>query len=122
MKQTKILIVDDSESIRELVSSFLEEAGFEVYSAVHGKDALDQLFNIEVDMVLTDLNMPIMDGIMLIKEIRKHDKYKYLPALILTTESETSKRIEAKEAGATGWIVKPFDRERLLKIINKVVR
>lgn len=120
--KTRILIVDDSESIRELVGSSLIDAGFVVYKGVNGQDAINQLKNIEVDLVLTDLNMPEMDGIMLLKEIRKNDKYKYLPVLILTTESEAKKRKEAKGAGATGWIVKPFDKERLLKIINKVVR
>ena len=118
----RILIVDDSESIRELVGSTLSEVGYEVSRGVDGKDAFDQLQDIKVDLVLTDLNMPTMDGIMLLKEIRKHEKYKYLPVLILTTESEAKKRQEAKEAGATGWIVKPFDQDRLLKIISKVIR
>ena len=120
--KTSILIVDDSESIRELVGSSLTDAGFKVTRAVNGKDAFEKLIQTEVDLVLTDLNMPEWDGIMLVKEIRKHEKYKYLPVIILTTESETKKRAEAKESGATGWIVKPFDKERLLKIINKVVR
>jgi len=118
----RILVVDDSESIRELVGSTLIEAGFEVVTAIDGEDAFTQLEKEKIDLVLTDLNMPKVDGIMLVKKIREHNKYKYLPTLILTTESETKKRIEAKEAGATGWIVKPFDKERLLKIIKKVVR
>lgn len=118
----KILVVDDSESIRELVGEALIESGFDVVKAVNGADAFNQLENENIDLVLTDLNMPEVDGIMLVANIRKHEKYKYLPVLILTTESETKKRIEAKEAGATGWIVKPFDKERLLKIIKKVMR
>jgi two-component system chemotaxis response regulator CheY len=120
--KTKILIVDDSESIRELVGSSLTDAGFDVIRGVDGKDGFDKLQENEIDLVLTDLNMPIWDGIMLTAEIRKHEKYKYLPVIILTTESEAKKRDMAKAAGATGWIVKPFDKERLLKIINKVVR
>jgi two-component system chemotaxis response regulator CheY len=117
-----ILVVDDSESIRELVGITLIDAGFDVIKAVNGKDAFKKLQKAEVDLVLTDLNMPEVDGIMLVKKIRKYDKYKYLPVLILTTESETKKRVEAKESGATGWIVKPFDKERLLNIIKKVIR
>jgi two-component system chemotaxis response regulator CheY len=119
---TKILIVDDSESIRELVGSSLSESGYTVHKGIDGKDGYEQLKTNEVDLVITDLNMPEMDGIMLIKEIRKDPKYKFLPILILTTESEAKKRQQAKDAGATGWIVKPFEKERLLKIINKVVR
>ena len=118
----RILFVDDSESIRELVGFSLEEAGFEVYKGINGADALEKIKDIEVDLVLTDLNMPIMNGIMLVQALRKEEKYKYLPILILTTETEQKKRVEAKDAGATGWIVKPFDKERLLKIINKVIR
>tara|TARA_B100000809_G_scaffold195410_1_gene194790 strand:- start:12246 stop:12605 length:360 start_codon:yes stop_codon:yes gene_type:complete len=118
----RILIVDDSESIRELVASYLEEAGFKVYKGINGKDAYEKIKNITVDLVITDLNMPEMDGIMLVIALRKDPKYKFLPILILTTETEAEKRQQAKEAGATGWIVKPFVKERLLKMINKVVR
>lgn len=117
-----ILIVDDSESIRELVSSALEESGFVVYKGINGLDALEKLQSHSVDLVITDLNMPQMDGIMLVQEIRKNPSYKYLPVIILTTESEAKRRQVAKESGATGWIVKPFDKERLLKIIGKVLR
>lgn len=117
-----ILIVDDSESIRELVGSSLSDAGFDVTKGVNGKDAYSKLEDLQVDLVITDLNMPEMDGIMLVKAIRDNPKYKFLPIIILTTESEAKKRQEAKDAGATGWIVKPFEKDRLLKIINKVVR
>ncbi|XOV93426.1 MAG: response regulator [Bacteroidota bacterium] len=120
--KTRILIVDDSESIRELVGTALRENGYEVYAGVNGQDAYDQLKTIEVDLVITDLNMPIMDGLMLVQAVRKDPKNKYLPILILTTESETRKREQAKKEGATGWIVKPFDKDRLLNVINKVVR
>ena len=119
-----ILIVDDSESIREVVSSALIEKGFEVIQGVDGKDGLENLYKRanDVHLILSDLNMPNMDGIQLVKEVRKNEKFKYLPILILTTESQTAKKMEAKQAGATGWIIKPFEKEKLLNIINKVMR
>ncbi len=120
--KTRILIVDDSESIRELVGSSLRDLGYKVYAGINGKDAFDQLKTIDVDLIITDLNMPVMDGFMLVQAVRKDPKNKFLPILILTTESEAKKRERAKNEGATGWIVKPFDKERLSKIINKVVR
>jgi two-component system, chemotaxis family, chemotaxis protein CheY len=122
MSQKHILIVDDSESIRELVSAGLIQEGFAVETAINGEDALKKLEQIKtVDLIISDLNMPIMDGLMLVKEVRAITKYKYLPILILTTESEVQKRVQAKDAGATGWIVKPFEKEKLLKVINKVI-
>ncbi|MCP4457416.1 MAG: response regulator [Cytophagales bacterium] len=123
MKKT-VLIVDDSESIRELVGVTLEDAGYTVYKGVHGEDGLATLRDIQghVSLIITDLFMPFMDGLGLIKEVRKDDNYKYTPILMLTTESQLDKKKEAKKAGVTGWIVKPFDQERLLKIVHKVVR
>jgi two-component system, chemotaxis family, chemotaxis protein CheY len=120
--KTRILIVDDSESIRELVGSSLRENGFEVFVGTNGRDACQQLETTKVDLIITDLNMPEMDGLMLVRAVRKDPRNRFLPILILTTESEAKKRERAKSEGATGWIVKPFDKERLLKIINKVVR
>lgn len=120
--KTRILIVDDSESIRELVSSSLRDLGYEVYAGINGRDACNQLKNIKVDLIITDLNMPEMDGFMLVRAVRNDPANRFLPILILTTESEARKREQAKREGATGWIVKPFDKERLQKIINKVVR
>jgi two-component system chemotaxis response regulator CheY len=120
--KTRILIVDDSESIRELVSSSLTDLGYEVYAGINGKDACEQLRKVEVDLIITDLNMPEMDGLMLVQHVRRDPKFKFVPILILTTESEAKKREQAKREGATGWIVKPFDKERLSKIISKVVR
>ena len=85
-------------------------------------DALEKLNQVsKVDLVLTDLNMPVMDGLMLVKEVRKLESYKYLPILILTTETEVQKRLQAKDAGATGWLVKPFEQDKLIKVINKVI-
>ena len=118
----RILIVDDSESIREVVSFTLENAGHEVLKGVDGQDALKFLDGQPIDLVITDLHMPNMDGIELIKQIRANENYKFVPILFLTTESQASKKMEAKDAGATGWIVKPFVPEKLLAAISKVVR
>ncbi len=118
----KILIVDDSESIREVVVFTLENAGFDVLSAVDGQDALDHLDGKHLDLIITDLHMPRLDGIGLIKEIRKMDVYKYVPILYLTTESQQSIKMEAKKAGATGWIVKPFMPEKLIAAIGKILK
>jgi two-component system chemotaxis response regulator CheY len=118
-----ILIADDSESIRVVVGLALREAGFTVIVAKDGQDALDLLKqNEQVSLIISDLNMPILDGILFLKEVRKLDKFKYLPFLILTTESQDSKKTEAKNAGATGWIIKPFVKEKLIAVVNKVIR
>lgn len=118
----KILFVDDSESIREVVNATLENEGYEVLMAVDGEDALKHLTGDLIDLVLTDLNMPKKDGISLIKDIRANEAYKFTPILMLTTESQLDKKQLAKEAGATGWIVKPFVQEKLLATIKKVLR
>lgn len=117
-----ILIADDSESIRELVEMTLKSAGYNVLKSVDGEDALSHLNGQAIDLVITDLNMPKMDGIGLIKEIRAKQEYATLPILLLTTESQAAKKEEAKQAGATGWIVKPFVQEKLLSVIQKVIR
>ena len=118
----KILIVDDSESIREVVSATLTNVGYEVLSAIDGVDALNYVDGEPIDLIITDLNMPNKDGIQLIREIRAQDTYKFTPILLLTTESQADKKKEAKLAGATGWIVKPFVQEKLLSTIKKVIR
>jgi two-component system, chemotaxis family, chemotaxis protein CheY len=117
-----ILIVDDSESIREVVIFTLENAGYKVIPAIDGKDALQYLDGQHLDMILTDLHMPNMDGIALIKEVRKIENYKYVPILYLTTESQQSIKNEARQAGATGWIVKPFMPDKLIAAIAKIVK
>jgi two-component system chemotaxis response regulator CheY len=117
-----ILIVDDSESIREVVSFTLENAGYKVLAGVDGEDALKYLDGKEINLVLTDLHMPNRDGISLIKEIRTKAAYQYVPILLLTTESQAAKKDEAKAAGATGWIVKPFVQDKLLAVIQKLIR
>ena len=118
----KILIVDDSESIREVVSFTLENEGFEVLVANDGTDALKLLDGREIDMIITDLHMPEMDGITLIKHVREMEAYQRIPILFLTTESQTAKKMEAKEAGATGWIIKPFVPAKLIAALQKVLR
>ncbi len=118
----KILIVDDSESIRDVVNFTLQNEGFETLVGVDGKDAMKHLDGQLIDLVITDLHMPIMDGIALIKEIRAMEVYSRVPILFLTTESQNAKKMEAKDAGATGWIIKPFVPEKLIAAINKVIR
>jgi two-component system chemotaxis response regulator CheY len=118
----RILIVDDSESIRELVSLTLESSGYKVDKGVDGKDAMKFLDGSEINLVITDLNMPNVDGIQLIREIRKTNGYTAVPILMLTTESQSAKKEEAKAAGATGWIVKPFVQEKLVEVVKRVIR
>ena len=117
----KIMTVDDSSSVRQMVKFALSDAGYEVLEASDGKDALQKLEG-QVDMIITDLNMPNMDGIELIKQVRANSRYKFLPIVMLTTESEESKKAEGKQAGATGWIVKPFKPDQILGVIKKVMR
>jgi len=118
-----ILIVDDSESIREVVSFTLENAGYNVLVGIDGKDALKFLDGENViDLLITDLYMPNMNGIELIRHVRADANYKRIPILFLTTESQRDKKMEAKAAGATGWIIKPFVPAKLLSALNKVLR
>ncbi|TVM18421.1 response regulator [Oceanidesulfovibrio indonesiensis] len=116
-----IMTVDDSASVRQMVSFTLKNAGFNVIEAQDGKDALNKLKG-PVDMIITDLNMPNMDGITLIKNVRAQAQYKFIPVIMLTTESQAGKKQEGKSAGATGWIVKPFKPDQLLAVVNKVLR
>jgi len=116
-----VMTVDDSASVRQMVAFTLKSAGYAVIEAVDGKDALSKLKG-TVDMVVTDLNMPNMDGISLIKAIRAQAAYKFIPIVMLTTESQAGKKQEGKDAGATGWIVKPFKPEQLLAVVQKVLR
>jgi two-component system chemotaxis response regulator CheY len=115
------LIVDDSVSMRQMVSFTMKEAGFDVLEGGNGQEALQRLTGQPVAPVITDLNMPLMDGITLIRQIRSRPQYKFTPILMLTTESQESKKQEGKAAGATGWIVKPFNPQQLLQVVAKVV-
>ncbi|MBN2521224.1 MAG: response regulator [Bacteroidales bacterium] len=117
-----ILVVDDSESIREVVKFTLENNGYQVLLGTDGADALDFFDGRGIDLIITDLHMPKMNGIEFIKEVRKKNEYTGIPILFLTTESQLSKKIEAKQAGATGWIVKPFVPEKLISALGKVMR
>jgi two-component system chemotaxis response regulator CheY len=115
------LIVDDSPTMRQMVAFTLTNAGFTVIEAQDGKDAVNKVAGGgKMDVVVTDLNMPEMDGIALIKELRKLSAFRFTPILMLTTESAAEKKQAGKEAGATGWIVKPFNPEILLKTIARV--
>jgi len=116
-----IMTVDDSASVRQMVGFTLKEAGYEVVEAVDGKDALSKLGGKTVHMVITDLNMPNLDGIGLIGALRSDPAYKFIPIVMLTTESQAEKKQEGKSAGATGWIVKPFNPEQLLAVVRKVL-
>jgi two-component system, chemotaxis family, chemotaxis protein CheY len=116
-----ILSVDDSASIRQMITFTLQKEGYAVLEAVDGKDALGKMNSAAVDMVLTDLNMPNMDGIELIRELRGKAEYKYTPIVMLTTESSMNKKDEGRQAGATGWIVKPFKPEQLIAVIKRLL-
>jgi len=116
-----ILIVDDSLSIRQIVGVTLRQAGFAVVEGSNGQEGLAQLTTQRVDLVVTDLNMPVMDGIAFIKNIRGQPKTKGIPVLMLTTEAHDAKKQEGKAAGATGWIVKPFHPDKLLQTIARVL-
>jgi len=120
-EKTTILLVDDSVSMREMVKFTLDDAGYEVFEASDGVEALAFARENGVKLVITDVNMPNMDGITLISELRKLGDYKFTPILTLTTEGGMEKKMEGKRAGATGWIVKPFDPDSLLSTIRRVL-
>ncbi|HEX6545625.1 MAG TPA: response regulator [Bryobacteraceae bacterium] len=115
------LVVDDSAAVRQLVSFTLKEAGFEVLEGSNGQEALDQLDKGKVDLIITDLNMPVMDGITFVRNVRSRPANKFTPVLLLTTESQAEKKQEGKAAGATGWLVKPFHPQKLMDVIAKVL-
>ena len=116
----RILTVDDSKTMRDMVSFTLKSAGFDVVEAEDGAKALDVLASTAVDAIITDINMPNMDGVTLVKRLRARPKFKATPILILTTEGSDDKKAQGRNAGATGWIVKPFAPEKLLQVLNKV--
>jgi two-component system chemotaxis response regulator CheY len=116
----RILTIDDSKTMRDMLMLTLAEAGFDVIQAVDGQDGLDVLAKEQVDVIITDINMPRMDGYEVIRNLRRNPEYKTTPILVLTTESEAEKKNLAREAGATGWMVKPFDPDRLVATVRKV--
>lgn len=116
-----ILTVDDSASIRQMVSFTLKSAGYTVIEAADGQEGLDKAKSNAVNMVLTDQNMPRMDGLTLIKALRGLPQHKATPILMLTTESSDAMKAQGRAAGATGWLVKPFDPQKLLEVVKKVI-
>lgn len=117
-----IMTVDDSSSLRQMVGFVLRGAGYEIIEAVNGVDALSKLNGRELDLFLTDINMPEMSGIELTRELRAMPQYRFVPIVLLTTESHPEKKQEGKAAGATGWVVKPFSPDQLLAVVKKVMR
>lgn len=117
-----IMTVDDSLSIRQMVGFTLSRAGYDVVEASDGMDAVKKLNEKPVNMIITDLNMPNMDGIELIKQVRSKPAYKFMPIIMLTTESQDEKKQAGKAAGATGWIIKPFKPDQLLAVVKKVLK
>ena len=116
-----ILAVDDSASLRQMVAFSLKAAGYQVIEAVDGQDGLNKAKLKTVDLVLTDQNMPIMDGLTLITNLRQLSSYQKVPILMLTTESSDEMKQKGKAAGANGWLVKPFDPKRLIEVVQKVI-
>jgi two-component system, chemotaxis family, chemotaxis protein CheY len=117
-----IMTVDDSASLRQMVSFVLQEGGYQVVEAVDGLDGLSKLRGQELHLILSDINMPGMDGLEFTRQLRAMTEYKFVPIILLTTESHPEKKQEGKAAGATGWIVKPFNPEQLLAVVKKVMR
>lgn len=114
------LIVDDSPTMRQLLCHTLTQAGFTVLQGADGQQGLDQLKGQKLQLIITDLNMPVMDGIEFITQARAKREYKFTPILMLTTESKEEKKKAAKAAGATGWITKPFNPQQVIQVIGKV--
>ncbi|MFM5402929.1 response regulator [Aeromonas veronii] len=116
-----ILIVDDSATIRQVVGMTLKGAGYEVMEASDGKDALNKLDGKKINLIISDVNMPYMDGITFVKEAKKLASYKFTPVIMLTTESQDSKKQEGQAAGAKAWVVKPFQPEQMLAAVAKLI-
>jgi two-component system chemotaxis response regulator CheY len=116
-----VLTVDDSPSIRQMVAFTLKGAGYDIVEACDGQEGLDKAKGRSVDLVLTDQNMPVMDGLTLIKNLRGLPSYKSTPILMLTTESSDAMKTSGRAAGATGWLVKPFDPQKLIEVVKKVI-
>lgn len=116
------MTVDDSVSVRQMVRFTLQRAGYTVMEACDGAEALVKLGQATADLVIADLNMPTLDGIELIRRLRQDAKYRFVPIVMLTTESEPAKKQAGREAGATGWIIKPFTPEQLVAVVVKVLR
>lgn len=118
----RIMTVDDSATVRQMLQLTLTDAGYEVVAAADGREALRKLAEGPVDMLVTDLNMPHMDGIGLVTEVRRMEGKRFLPIIMLTTENQRDKRQAGKAAGASGWIVKPFKPHQLLSVVQMVLK
>ncbi|HEY9199947.1 MAG TPA: response regulator [Gammaproteobacteria bacterium] len=116
-----IMIVDDSASLRQVVSIALKGAGYDTIEACDGKDALTKLNGDKIHLIISDVNMPNMDGISLLKEIKRHPNYKFTPVIMLTTESQEAKKAEGQAAGAKAWVVKPFQPQQMLAAVAKLI-
>ncbi len=116
-----ILVVDDSSSVRQVVSIALKGAGYDVIEASDGKDALTKLTGQKVHLMISDVNMPNMDGITFVKEVKKLPSYRFTPIIMLTTESQESKKMEGQAAGAKAWVVKPFQPAQMLAAVSKLI-
>ncbi|MDD3609071.1 MAG: response regulator [Halothiobacillaceae bacterium] len=116
-----IMIVDDSASLRQVVALALKGAGYDVIEAADGKDALSKLTGQKVHLIISDVNMPNMDGITFVKELKQNPSYKFTPVIMLTTESQEGKKAEGQAAGARAWVVKPFKPEQMLAAVSKLI-
>jgi two-component system, chemotaxis family, chemotaxis protein CheY len=116
-----IMVVDDSASLRQVVSIALKGAGYDVVEGCDGKDALAKMTGQKIHLIISDVNMPNMDGITFVKEVKKHPNYKFTPIIMLTTESQEGKKQEGQAAGAKAWVVKPFKPEQMLQAVSKLV-
>ncbi|WP_330214699.1 response regulator [Pseudomonas sp. AM8] len=116
-----VLVVDDSSSVRQVVGIALRSAGYDVIEASDGKDALAKLTGQKVHLIISDVNMPNMDGITFVKEVKKLANYKFTPIIMLTTESQESKKAEGQAAGAKAWVVKPFQPAQMLAAVSKLI-
>ncbi|MBF0537512.1 MAG: response regulator [Nitrospirae bacterium] len=117
----RIMIIDDSATLREVVKATLLKAGYEVLEAVDGKDALKKIAGQKINLIVCDVNMPNMDGITFLKEIKQQTAHKFVPIIMLTTESQETKKQEGKAAGAKAWVVKPFKPETMLAAVEKLI-
>lgn len=116
-----VLVVDDSSSVRQVVGIALKSAGYDVIEASDGRDALGKLNGQKVHLIISDVNMPNMDGITFVKEVKKLPNYKFTPIIMLTTESQESKKMEGQAAGAKAWVVKPFQPAQMLAAVSKLI-
>lgn len=121
MAQKLIMVIDDSVSLREVVGISLRTAGYDVIEACDGRDALSKLNGRKVQLMICDVNMPVMDGISFVKEVKRLPNHRFVPIIMLTTESRESRKVEGQLAGAKAWVVKPFRPEQMLRAVSKLI-